>query len=493
MASLEVTRNAVHGSRPPSPVPLGDSDVDVDVDAEGRATVQSEWDDGAMANVATAEPVPPNGGYAWVCTFAVFLINAHTWGVNASWAVIMAQLSAHPEIIKASHFEFGLVGGLSISQALFISPVVTVVRKRIGARWTLLLGTLLIFTSLVTASFSSQIWHLVLSQGFCFGWGMGFTYVTASALLPPWFSSRRSLAVGLATAGSGIGGLIYSIVTDRVIAAWDVGWAYRVLAFAALFANLVASFLLRDLNTKQVSTAPRGLRSSSFNPGDFGRVEVLLIVVWGFATELGYIILLYSLPIYAASIGLSPAQGSIANALLNLGLAVGRPPLGYFSDTLGRISMAGATTFLCAVFCFALWIPAQTFVPLLVFALISGMLCGTFWCTVTPVLAEVVGIGKFANTFGVICIGLVLPTTFAEPIAMRLVAGNTDSNRAFIHAQVFAGFMFFIGSVCLWLLRCWKIFTDVEKRGESMTTLERQHRYWVSWITPQMLFSRQRV
>lgn len=25
----------------------------------------------------------PNGGYGWVCALSVFLINAHTWGVNA--------------------------------------------------------------------------------------------------------------------------------------------------------------------------------------------------------------------------------------------------------------------------------------------------------------------------------------------------------------------------------------------------------------------------
>jgi hypothetical protein len=36
-----------------------------------------------MANVATIEPVPPNGGYGWVVTFAVFIANAHTWGVNS--------------------------------------------------------------------------------------------------------------------------------------------------------------------------------------------------------------------------------------------------------------------------------------------------------------------------------------------------------------------------------------------------------------------------
>ncbi|KHN94687.1 Major facilitator superfamily domain, general substrate transporter [Metarhizium album ARSEF 1941] len=405
----------------------------------------------------------------------------------------MAQYSTNKEPIKASHLELGLVGGLSISQALLVSPIVTMVRRRIGTRWTLLIGTLLLFTSLLAASFASKVWHLVLTQGLCFGWGMGFAYVTASALLPPWFSSRRSLAVGLATAGSGIGGSMYSLVADRVIRAWGLGWAYRVLAFAALSANLPASFLVRDLHPKPRDVAPGGIRSSSFDPRDFGRVEVFLIVAWGFATELGYIILLYSLPVYAASVGLTPAQGSAANALLNLGLAVGRPPLGYFSDTFGRISVAGVTTLLCAVFCFALWIPAQSFAPLLVFALVAGMLCGTFWCVITPVLVEVVGIAKFANTFGVICIGLVVPTTFAEPIAMRLVRGNANSNRAFIQAQLFAGLMFLVGSLCLWLLRCWKIFTDAERRGESVTALERQHRHWASWVSPQMLFSTQRV
>jgi hypothetical protein len=27
--------------------------------------------------------VPPDGGYGWVCVACVFIINAHTWGVNS--------------------------------------------------------------------------------------------------------------------------------------------------------------------------------------------------------------------------------------------------------------------------------------------------------------------------------------------------------------------------------------------------------------------------
>lgn len=33
--------------------------------------------------VASDERRAPDGGYGWVCTLSVFIINAHTWGINA--------------------------------------------------------------------------------------------------------------------------------------------------------------------------------------------------------------------------------------------------------------------------------------------------------------------------------------------------------------------------------------------------------------------------
>lgn len=48
-------------------------------------------------------------------------------------------------------------------------------------------------------------------------------------------------------------------------------------------------------------------------------MEFLLMLGWGFFSMLGYIVLLFSLPNYARSIGLSAQQGSVIGALLNLG------------------------------------------------------------------------------------------------------------------------------------------------------------------------------
>lgn len=33
--------------------------------------------------VVNRQDIPPDGGYGWVCAASLFLINAHTWGVNS--------------------------------------------------------------------------------------------------------------------------------------------------------------------------------------------------------------------------------------------------------------------------------------------------------------------------------------------------------------------------------------------------------------------------
>jgi MFS family permease len=208
-------------------------------------------------------------------------------------------------------------------------------------------------------------------------------------------------------------------MTNASIEKLGVPWTYRILSLCSLVAKLGALLLLREVHhgrgDAQRVTARQDLH---FRIRDFIQFEVLLVVFWGMATELGYITLMYSIPSFATSIGLTPTQGSITNAILNLGQGIGRPPLGYFSDRFGRINMACFATALCGIWCFALWIPTQGFALLCIFALLAGSMCGTFWSTVTPILAEVAGISRMGRIFSAICLYMVLPTTFAEAVAM---------------------------------------------------------------------------
>lgn len=408
---------------------------------------------GTGTNVALREDIAPDGGYGWVCTACVFLLNAHTWGVNAAWGVFLAYFRSRETFERATQLQYALIGGLSISQSLMVSPLVGILNERMGTRLTLLFGTILISCSLLASSFATQVWHLFLAQGACFGYGMGMPYITASAVLPQWFQKRRSLALGIASSGAGVGGLAYNLGVGAGLD--SIGWrsTYRVLALSTFLVNLACAFLLKDRNKFVLPT------SRAFNIREFAHVETWLITVWGVLTELGYITLLYSLPSYALSIGLSAQQGSITGAALNLGLALGRPGVGYASDRWGRINVATVCTALCGTFVLALWVPANSYPILLVFAIASGAVTGTFWSCVVPVTAEVVGIRRLPSVFGMICLPLVIPTTFAEPIALQLV-----SARGYLSSQVFVGCMFLGGAASVWVLRSWKI-AEEEKRN----------------------------
>ena len=270
---------------------------------------------------------------------------------------------------------------------------------------TLLIGVFLQALSLIGASFAHETWQLFLSQGLCFGFGIGFLFVGSVGVVPQWFTKRRSLANGMATGGSGIGGLMYSLATQAMIDSVGIAWAFRILGILAFTVNFICAILIKDRN-KTI-----GSRNIAFDQALFARKEFLLTLGWGFLSMLGYVVLLFSLPNYAVSIGLSPSQGALIGALLNLGQGLGRPMVGIFSDSIGRINIAGFTTLLAGLFCFIIWLPAKTYGATILFALLVGSVAGTFWTAVGPVGAEVVGLKDLPAALSIMWITLAIPTT----------------------------------------------------------------------------------
>ncbi|RFU32843.1 hypothetical protein B7463_g3501, partial [Scytalidium lignicola] len=313
-------------------------------DVESRIVQDFELEEFMPIN-SLQEDIPPNGGYGWVCTLGVFLINAHTWGINSTWAIFLSYYLSHSTFPNATHLQYAIIGGLALSQALIMTPIVAMANRHFGIRSTLIFGSL--------------------------------------------------LAVGIASSGVGIGGLVYNLLTGYLIDAIGVQQTYRVLASCSVGANIVSSLLLKDW--KNITFR---IHERTFNLQAYSRIEVLLLIIWGVLTELGYVTLLYSLPSYAMSVGLTSRQGSVVGALLSLGSGFGRPIVGYLSDKFGRINIASFMTALCGLFCFALWIPAKSYGILLTFSLLAGTTCGTFWGTVGPVTAEVVGIKRLTSVFG---------------------------------------------------------------------------------------------
>lgn len=375
---------------------------------------------------------------------------------------------SHDVFPNTSALEYAFTGGLSISCALLVAPLATYLIQVFGTRLVVNMGVFFETLSLIGSSFATQKWHIFLSQGVCFGWGMGFLFVGSVGIASQWFHRRRSVAQGITAAGSGLGGLIYSLAVGAMLPRLGLSWAFRILGIIVFVVNLVCGNLLKDRN-KAV-----GSRLKPFHLPLFRRPEFILFLGWGIFSMLGYVSLLFSLASFSLSVGLSSHQGSIVSALLNLGQGLGRPFVGMFSDRFGRINIATFLSFLCGLFCLVIWIFARSMGVICFFAVLVGTVSGTYWATVSPVLAEILGLRDLPSGLSINWLTLVAPTTVSEAIALGL-RDNSAGHSAYLRVQLFTGFMYIGGALCLWVVRGWKvgeIAQAEEERSNSVSANE---------------------
>ncbi|EMR71149.1 putative major facilitator superfamily transporter protein [Eutypa lata UCREL1] len=346
----------------------------------------------------------------------------HTWGLNSSFSVFLAYY------LREGVFE----GATPLVLLAFLSsPIATALAgwKRVGTRLTIFIGSIFVSVSFIGASFATQFWQLLLSQGVSFGVGMGLCFVASAPVPPQWFTKRRSFANAIAAAGSGFGGLCYSLSTNAMITRLGLPWTFRILAIIAFVVNGAASFFIRDRN------ASIGSVHIAFNWKLFKRVPFQLFEGWLFLSMLGYTILVFSIVDYCRSVGLSASEASLVGALFNMAQGIGRPIIGLSSDKVGRLNISMLS-------------------GCIVFAILNGAVAGAMWATLAPVCAEVVGLALIPSAMSLTFLVLVLPATFAEVIGLSL---KKSGPRAYLDVQVFTGFMYMGAFAFGWALRAWKV------------------------------------
>lgn len=66
-------------------------------------------------------------------------------------------------------------------------------------------GAFLVVVGMMTVSLCTEYWQLLLSQGVLVGLGSGCLFVPSIAVLPTYFDTRQSLALGIGASGSALG------------------------------------------------------------------------------------------------------------------------------------------------------------------------------------------------------------------------------------------------------------------------------------------------
>lgn len=163
----------------------------------------------------------------------------------------------------------------------------------------------------VGASFAKTIWELILSQGVCYGIGMGVCYTATAGLVAKWFKKRRALANGIATGGTGFGGLTYSLAANTLIQRMGIAWTFRIMAIICFVVLITSALFLKDRN--------QGTKVSAiaFDFKLFKLPDFWLFLGWAWLSSFGYVAVVFSLSAYAQQVGFSAQQGSLVSAMFN--------------------------------------------------------------------------------------------------------------------------------------------------------------------------------
>lgn len=193
--------------------------------------------------------------YGWAVAAVTFLTMLVTAGAVGAPGVLILPLQK----------EFGwatseISSALAIRLLLFglMAPFAAAFMNRFGVRPVATFALSMIAASIVGSFFMTQLWQLVLLWGFVLGFGTGLTAMVLGATVATrWFVQRRGLVVGLLTASTATGQLVFlpllAALTEQV--GWRAAMVF-VLGMIAL-AAIGVLVLMRD-RPVDVGLAPYG-------------------------------------------------------------------------------------------------------------------------------------------------------------------------------------------------------------------------------------------
>jgi MFS family permease len=315
----------------------------------------------------THDAEPPHG---WVIVGACFVSLGVIFGIAYSFAAFFEPLAVE---FGASRADVSLVFGLSGLLYFVLGAFAGMAADRFGPRIVTSAGMACIALALLFGSVAPTLTALTLGYSILLGLGVALVYTPSIACVQPWFTRRRGLAAGMASAGIGAGTLVVPLLAAAAIAAWQWRTAMAVLAGGVLVLGLAATLQLRPapLATRRVGGTVAGSTLAQALAGTRFR---WLYVMCLFAAPSMFVPFAH-VSAAARDLGIANAQAVGLVGLIGIGSLIGRFAIGALADRIGR----GAT--LVAVMAslgasMLLWAWAGSYGALAAFALWMGLSYG---------------------------------------------------------------------------------------------------------------------
>lgn len=218
-------------------------------------------------------------------------------------------------------------------------------------------------------SLCTEYYQFILAQGVLGGISIGMCISPALAATGQYFQKKRAAAMGIAIAGSSVGGVVFPIMLGKMLANEKLGcgWTIRICGFVMIAVMLPSCLAIR------ARLPPR--KGKLFLPRAFLELPYVTLILGSFMMLLGIFIPPFYLPTFAVGNGMSTELASYLVSIYNAASFFGRVIPGILADKLGRFNVYIVAAVSSAILGFC-WQAVTTNAGVIVFAAVYGFCSG---------------------------------------------------------------------------------------------------------------------
>ena len=273
---------------------------------------------------------------SWIVASVALVVMAVAFG--APWITVVALKDIAAEVDGARSVP-AFAGALMWIGSGLGGILMGRIAERVGVRWTVIVGAMMIATGLALSS-RGPSWPLYVGHGLFIGLlGIGGINAPFYVYVSQWFDRRRGSALALISSGAYLAGTIWPPVFERVIA--GVGWRSTMLYFAAF--ELVVILPAAAIVLAPPPASPRHAVLTSVAPARksvMGWPPNLVFALQ--AAAIFTCCIPMSMPqahlvAFCSDLGISPAHGAAMVSLLLGAAFFSRQAWGAISDRIGGL------------------------------------------------------------------------------------------------------------------------------------------------------------
>lgn len=362
---------------------------------------------------------------AWRFLLSIWVIEALVWGFPLVFGIFQSHYSRQPLFQDSKSIPS--IAAFAVGISYLGCPFVNSVAFRFARfqRQIIFFGWLLCILSLIGASFSTKVWHLILTQGVMFGVGWVFCYTPFLIMLNDWFVKKRGLAIGILFGASGVSGLVLPFILEALLERFGFRTTLRVYAVAIFIISGPGFLWLKPrIPPRKMKIQPRA--DFTF----FGNKHFYFFAVGIMFQGLGFFLPNTFLPSFSDELGLTKTHGDVLLALTSLAQVSGQMAMGHISDKVDAYIPTAISALIQAGAVLLLWGPAKGFWQVAGFALAWGFSAGSYSVLYTGAATSLTGSGSEMMTlYGFFSFERGISNILEGPIAALLLGNESDLSR----------------------------------------------------------------